>query len=630
MSKRKEKFHTRIIKLFLLLIAIMVSLQIVTLYFGASTIVSRLTSQLSDHLNERVIQRFATLRETPSGQVRVMGRFLQNTSETYNDIGASHQQLWNLMKLELNENPYLSSLHLADSDGNFLQVMRTPRLASRFIRREGDRATENWRYLDENFVTIDRAQNLTDFDPRLRPWYLDTTTEPVSQISKPYLFASSQVPGFTITYPVTNENGEIRQIVAADITLDSISGFLHEISATPNSRTFLITLSGAIIATSTANKLIVSDQETGKTRLLRVEELDSSLLNQVLTNYIDKGSEQIRLQEGEENIIVRIKRGVSDSILLISLIPESDLHGPVFKLIARSFLLFLAITLLATMTIYWVSRSISRPILLLSKEVGHIQDFTLDDFQGVDTRIAEVARMNDSLIAAVDALKSFEKYVPRELVKNIIQNEGTAKIGGREIEITLMFTDIENFTTISEKLQPHQLMEQLSEYFDALTGIISASGGTIDKYIGDAIMAFWGAPSPMEDGATAACRAALACQIKLDKLNHKWQEEGRPVMPTRIGIHSGKAIVGNVGSRDHINYSAIGDNVNIASRLEGLNKQFHTKILISEATFLLVKSRISCNEIGETQIKGKQKAIKVYQPITERPLGTCYSTHREL
>jgi adenylate cyclase len=258
----------------------------------------------------------------------------------------------------------------------------------------------------------------------------------------------------------------------------------------------------------------------------------------------------------------------------------------------------------------------------LSKEVDHIQDFTLDQFKGVDSRITEIATMNDSLLSAVDALKSFEKYVPRELVKNIIQSEGTAEIGGREVELTLMFTDIENFTTISEKLTPSELMAQLSEYFDALTGIISGNGGTIDKYIGDAIMAFWGAPSPVEDSALAACRTALACQQRLDELNLKWQKEGRPLMPTRIGIHSGKAIVGNVGSRDHINYSAIGDNVNVASRLEGLNKQFGTKILISEATYLQVKSHIDCVEIGETQVKGRLEPVKVYEPVTEILVGS--------
>ena len=619
MSQRTEKFHTRIIKLFLLLIAVMVSLQITTLYFGASTIVSKLTSELSDHMTENVMQRFSSLREIPSGQVRLMGRFLQNAPEEQGDSKSSLKQFSNLMKLELAENPYLSSLYLANSDGDFLQVMRTPRPASRHIQRDGDSRTENWYYLDENFITIDTEVKLTDYDPRLRPWYINTSPEPVSQISKPYLFITSQLPGVTITYPVTNDKGEIRQIVGADITLDSVSEFLHDISATPNSSTFLVTKDGTVIATSTAEDLVISDQNNGRMRLLRVDELGSPLIKQALSNYLDSGAERLRLQQGKERILVHIERRESADILLITLIPESDLHGPVLNLITKSLLLFLAITLLAVLAIYWVSRNISRPILLLSKEVGHIQEFTLDDFKGVDTRITEVARMNDSLIAAVDALKSFGRYVPKGLVKNIIQNEGGAEIGGREIEITLMFTDIENFTTISEKLQPHQLMEQLSEYFDVLTGIISASGGTIDKYIGDSIMAFWGAPGAVDDGATAACLAAIEIQKELDELNDKWRAQGRAVMPTRIGIHSGKAIVGNVGSKDHINYSAIGDNVNVASRLEGLNKQFDTRILISEATYLLVRSDVTCKEIGETHIKGRRKAVKVYQLVEEQP-----------
>ena len=203
MSKRTEKFHTRIIKLFLLLIAVMVSLQITTLYFGASTIVSKLTSELSDHMTENVMQRFSSLREIPSGQVRLMGRFLQNAPEEQGGSKSSLKQFSNLMKLELAENPYLSSLYLANSDGDFLQVMRTPRPASRHIQRDGDSRTENWYYLDENFITIDTEVKLTDYDPRLRPWYINTSPEPVSQVSKPYLFTTCQLPGITISYPVS-------------------------------------------------------------------------------------------------------------------------------------------------------------------------------------------------------------------------------------------------------------------------------------------------------------------------------------------------------------------------------------------------------------------------------------------
>ena len=617
MSHRKEKFRTRIIKLFLLLITIMVSLQIVTLYFGASTTISRLTSELSENLTESVMQKFTMLRAVPSGQVRVMGRFLQQHTEAYSDIEESHEQLWELMKLELTDNPYLSSFYIADSDGNFIQVQRTPRLASRILRRSGNSAIDSWNYLDNDFNPISYEEKPTSYDPRTRPWYLGTTTEAVSQTSKPYLFTTSQLPGITITYPVIDKTGEIRQIVAADITLESISGFLHETKASPNSATFLITVDGSIIATSTADKLAVSDHKNGETRLIRVDELPSPLLKQALANYLDDGTEQLRLHYNDEDILVRITRGKSAGILLITLIPENDLLGPVFELITKSFLIFLAITLLATVAIFWVSQSISKPILLLSKEVGHIEDFTLNDFRGVDTQITEVARMNDSLVSAVDALRSFEMYVPSELVKNIIQNEGKAEIGGREVDITMMFTDIENFTSLSEGVAPQQLMAQLSEYFDALTRIIVANGGTIDKYIGDAIMAFWGAPRPMDDSAGSACRAALQLQEKLNELNRAWQSEGRPTMPTRIGIHSGHAIVGNVGSEDRINYSAIGDNVNVASRLEGLNKQFNTKILISDATYQRVKTHFNCREIGETRVKGREEAVKVYQPMEE-------------
>ena len=177
------------------------------------------------------------------------------------------------------------------------------------------------------------------------------------------------------------------------------------------------------------------------------------------------------------------------------------------------------------------------------------------------------------------------------------------------------FSDIEKFSTVSEKLPAEYLILHLSEYFDEMTKEIMKHDGVIDKYIGDSVMAIWGAPNPDENQVINACNAALGCQKILEELKEKWAPLGKPPLPTRIGIHTGQAIVGNIGSQDRMNFTAIGDSVNIASRLEGANKYYGTKILVSENVEAIARGRILFRVIDKIAVKGRSSGIVVYEPL---------------
>jgi adenylate cyclase len=167
-------------------------------------------------------------------------------------------------------------------------------------------------------------------------------------------------------------------------------------------------------------------------------------------------------------------------------------------------------------------------------------------------------------------------------------------------------------------MSAEQLMVHLSEYLDELTRIIMHYGGTVDKYIGDAIMAFWGAPLWQEDHAILACRAALKCQKKISSLNLEWKEKELPPLNTRIGLNTGDTIVGNMGSTDRMNFSAIGDTVNLASRLEGVNKYYGTSIMVSESTYKQAKNYFIFRYTDKVKVKGKKQAIKIFELIAEK------------
>jgi len=182
----------------------------------------------------------------------------------------------------------------------------------------------------------------------------------------------------------------------------------------------------------------------------------------------------------------------------------------------------------------------------------------------------------------------------------------------------VFFSDIQGFTTISEKIKPPELVAHLNEYLDKMSEIILKHEGTLDKFVGDAIVAFWGAPVPHRDHAVKACLAALEYQAELKKLRTKWKSENKDPFFARIGIHTGKMVVGNVGSTKRFDYTVIGDAVNLGSRLEGANKLYGTEILISEATYKAAKHKIETKEIDVITVKGKTKPVKVYELIGKK------------
>jgi adenylate cyclase len=210
--------------------------------------------------------------------------------------------------------------------------------------------------------------------------------------------------------------------------------------------------------------------------------------------------------------------------------------------------------------------------------------------------------------------KSFSQYLSPGVIELIEKDpEKYIRPGGEVKELSVLFSDIRGFTTISEGLTPDQLVQLLNEYFGQMTEIVFATDGTLDKYIGDAIMAFWGSPYPQEDHAARSCACALRMKAGLATLNAKWQAAGRPPISIGIGLNTGLVNVGNMGSARRLSWTVMGDNVNLASRLEGITKQYHVQIVISEATYRQVASLFVCRELDKIRVKGKTLPVNIYE-----------------
>ena len=210
--------------------------------------------------------------------------------------------------------------------------------------------------------------------------------------------------------------------------------------------------------------------------------------------------------------------------------------------------------------------------------------------------------------------KTFSQYLSPAVISVMEKNpEKYLRPGGEIQDLTIMFSDIRDFTAMSESMSPDDLVHLLNEYFTAMTDILLREFGTLDKYIGDAIMAFWGSPYPMKKHAYHACLTAVQMIERLDELNRNWSTRGFPQIAIGIGVNSGPVNVGNIGSEKRLSWTVMGDNVNLASRLEGMTKQYRVKIIVSETTYREVKHHFVTREIDKIRVKGKQQPVRIYE-----------------
>lgn len=302
----------------------------------------------------------------------------------------------------------------------------------------------------------------------------------------------------------------------------------------------------------------------------------------------------------------------SDWVLAI-VIPEVEFLGPI-EATNRRLAIGLGIALIAFAALsIWLARAmIAAPLAKVAGELRHIENFDLTQVMRHSSRLTEIDALSGAISRMATGLSAFGKYLPADLVRTLVTEGIEARPGGSNREITILFADIAGFTGLSERLGD-KIVPLLGSYLDLLSNTIGEHRGTVDKFIGDAVMAFWGAPAENGDHAFAACRAALACERALETARI-FDDYDRP-LKMRIGINSGRALVGNIGSDNRLNYTAIGDTVNLASRFEGTNKIYDTTIVIGEATRRAAGDRIIVRELDMIAVFGRAEGTAIFELV---------------
>jgi adenylate cyclase len=455
------------------------------------------------------------------------------------------------------------------------------------------------------------------YDPRERPWYRETMKADRSLISAPYLAFSIGAPVITVSAPL---RGKVAGVLAADLKLDTFNDFVQAERPGEHGIVVISESGGSLIAHPDIPRFVIEAMtHPSQSQLPNVNEINSGVVRAVLrrSRGRDHYDGSIRDDQGRDYLFrvsnVTLGEGYNATIMLLA--AQEDFAQNVRRLEFTGLILAIVAGAAFIPAVWIFGSRMSLSLKALRAEAIKLQKLAEPSPKQVVSRIREIHELGNAMDLAQRAIWSFARFVPKELVQRVIDNSISTELGGVREEITVIFTDVRDFTTIAESTDPDILMHQTSRYFSVLAEAFLAEGGTIDKFIGDAVMVFWNAPNPQPDHVERACRAALAARVACEALNSQFEAEGLKPFFTRFGIHVGEAIVGNLGSSERMNYTALGDTVNLAARLEGLNKQFGTATLVSEAVYLRVQHCFRFRAVGSVIAKGMTRETLVFELV---------------
>jgi adenylate cyclase len=527
--------------------------------------------------------------------------------------------------------PEISSLQVANSGGDGFLIIRlgSKTIRNRVVSRSRWGTQTLWFQVDPQGRPHSPQWRLVDYEPRKRAWYTGLKNLPGGEIywTAPYIFFTTKDPGITasVKWPFHGEE----YVFAADVLLTTITDFTRRPSTqlTKRSQTAIYTEHWRIVGLPRYKKL-ADPAAVRRSLLLPIQKLQIPELHAALKT-ADRDPEIMRELRTSGRAIFSYDGG-NDTwwagltayplsrqrrLWIGILVPNADL----LEGITQTRLHILAatlITLLAALAYsVLLSRSYSRPLEALAAQSRRIRDLDFHVDEKIGAKLREFNQLEEAQVQSLTALQSFSRYVPLEIVRELVAKGEVAKIGGRTEDLTILFTDIASFTNIAEAMQAEALANHLAVYFQALIDTLQAHGATVDKIVGDAIVAFWGAPNPMADHARRAVVAVLACAGLLEELNQTWEAQGLPPLPTRFGLASGAVVVGNMGARTRLAYTVLGDTVNLASRLEGLNKAYGTSVLADLHTREAAGDGFEWRHLDRIIVVGKSQATDIYEVL---------------
>ncbi len=524
---------------------------------------------------------------------------------------------------------FMHAVNLADSPA-WRRVLDAPAEAAYALRTiwpdERDRMVSAWRFLDETGRELAKSGPAqARYDPRTRPWYQMASTVPGTVGIGPYVTATTRSLALTVARGHVDDG---RIVIGTDIMLATIANFLATEKVSPDGRAYVLDGFGKLIIHSdpeVMERLLAAPPDGADAVTIDDPVYAAARTTMAKAPKDDLGHFRFEV-DGRAYLGSATTMRVSPSLhgnTLVVAAPLSDFTGESYRLLRQGLLISAVVLGIGIAATVLVANLITRSLQTLTRQAARLGDLDFRASSVPSSNIAEINALASGLAVARDAIRSFALYVPRELVRKIVANSALASETAVRQEISVLFTDIRDFTTICEKISPEEVVNLLSAYFDAINASVEANGGSIIQFMGDSVCAMWNAPVGDPDHVSHACRCALDIAATVERFNARQQGAGQPVFVTRIGLHTGSAVVGNVGAASRLQYTAMGDTMNVASRLEGINKEFGTTIMVSRAVVARCGDDFIFRPLGKKQAKGRSARLDIFELVGIRTDGSA-------
>jgi adenylate cyclase len=622
--KKIFKFSPSIISIFLLLMLPAFIALICFVYIS--------NNKISNSISARLIDRFKFETELSVIDQINPTRSLVNSAAAVGSINPqffNKDESWKYLKSILSQQETSMSAYAGGQDGSFRQVRRFKagskiqnvaiteemKYGLRWIPK--DRSSDSYIFINDGNENIGTSVATTDYDPRTRPWYKEAALKNKLIITDPYIFSTTGLPGVTVAAPFFDKNA-IAGVVAVDISLETISEFLLSNSISDRTISVIYDSMGIIIASS--EKRDTFRLINNKVELNNISSLTTNLPALAIAMRKESDKSQLILphpETGEEYIAVfsKMPNNFEKKWNILSITPIDDFKGEFNRNNQIIFYFGILLIVLQIILFYLYARKISRPLEIITETIQGLIEFKKSPPINIHTNIHELSVLSLAIKKLASTITAFTSYIPRDVVNDLLTSGKPIEVGGESRYLTILFTDLKDFSSLSEITPTRELLKRVSSYFEVMTLAIKEENGTVDKFIGDAVMAFWGAPLLDERHAYHACVAAIKSKIRMESLNAKLISEGKPPLYVRIGIHSDAVLVGNIGSAERLSYTVMGDGVNIASRLEGINKEYGTQICISHSVFKEAGERLWLRPIDQISVKGRKGELIIYEVV---------------